>query len=852
MTFICRLLCFFCLTASLVFSSSLDDYEYLFPKPNAVMVPCQSQIMLRMNNVPPRHPANLNTCLRVSGSKSGPVKGLISVASDKKTIIFKPDEPFFPGETVQVNINLQNKKGTALCRAVDYTFETTSTFDGRLYDTMDTAHNVTEPGSLKKPAAFSRIMPNGVSVPGDFPHIRVLTNTNPADGYIFICNRDGNPKYNMILENDGSPIWYHKYPDNRRDFKVQHNGNLSMLVRQDYSFGTGYIELDKAYNVVDTYHTTNGYSSDEHGIQILENGHYLLMGRRVDEVDMSRYVSGGQKNARVRETCIQEFTSGHELIFEWRAWDHFDIRDTYVPGENELTANFIRFPHMNAVDIDTDGHILLSSRHHSEVTKINRQTGEIIWRLSGPKNQFTFINDPLNGFENQHDIRNVGPNRYTVFDNGNEHEPPQTRAVEYEIDTDAMTATVVWQYDNSGDHYSHYMGNAQRLPNGNTFINWAASRSDRLSQLVSEVTPGGEPVYRLEFERKSDCYRAFRFPWDGKAAKPNLFIEPQFDNVTLGFNLFGEKNVAYYNIYGGTSPNPTTVLDTSHTTLARLRDLENNRRYYFRVTAVRHDGTESEFSDQQEIRVNILSPGENMTINGNFSNGTSDWLWQLNDPAEAEFKVNSGIAVIVIENGGGNIFDVHIRQNGLPLIAGSRYLFEFDAWADASRIIEAKVGQDQSPWINYSKIGFTQLSNRRKTFSYEFNMEDASDNNARIVFNCGTDNNNVFIDNVSLKLLTDSGVGTEQKTPAAFQLYTNYPNPFNAVTTISYDLPVAQRVRVDVYNMLGRRVETLIDGKMAAGHQKLRFDAAGLSSGVYIYQLKTPAYRQTKKMVLMR
>ena len=82
---------------------------------------------------------------------------------------------------------------------------------------------------------------------------------------------------------------------------------------------------------------------------------------------------------------------------------------------------------MNAIDVDTDGHILLSSRNTSEVTKINRDTGEIIWRLGGTHNQFTYVNDPLTGPRNQHAIRAVGTNRYTLFDNGNVHSP-QVRA----------------------------------------------------------------------------------------------------------------------------------------------------------------------------------------------------------------------------------------------------------------------------------------------------------------------------------------------------------------------------------------------------------------------------------------
>ena len=84
----------------------------------------------------------------------------------------------------------------------------------------------------------------------------------------------------------------------------------------------------------------------------------------------------------------------------------------------------------------------------SEVTKINRQTGDIIWRLSGAHNEFTFINDLLDGFRNQHDIRSLGDSLYSVFDNGNNHDPSRSHGVIYKLDTNAKTSTLVWEYRN--------------------------------------------------------------------------------------------------------------------------------------------------------------------------------------------------------------------------------------------------------------------------------------------------------------------------------------------------------------------------------------------------------------------
>ena len=118
---------------------------------------------------------------------------------------------------------------------------------------------------------------------------------------------------------------------------------------------------------------------------------------------------------------------------------------------------------MNSIDVDTDGNILLSSRNTSECTKIDRNTGDIIWRLGGLGSSFTFPNDPLNGPRNQHAFRMVTTNDYTLFDDGNLHNPSVSRGVEYIVDTNDMTATMVWQYPPDAEHF-HF-----------TPITWATS-----------------------------------------------------------------------------------------------------------------------------------------------------------------------------------------------------------------------------------------------------------------------------------------------------------------------------------------------------------------------------------------
>jgi hypothetical protein len=559
-------------------------------------------------------------------------------------------------------------------------------------------------------------------------------------------------------------------------------------------------------------------------------------------------VAGGQKNATVRETCIQEYTAADELIFEWRAWDHFDIRDVEI--EN-LQSNFIRFPHMNAIFIDTDGHILLSSRHLSEVTKIHRQTGAIIWRLSGANNDFAFINDQLNGFRSQHAIRALANNRYTVYDNGNLHDPPTSRAVEYELDTENMTATLVWEYRNEWPQYhSHYMGNTQRLPNGNTLINWAIGELPKLT----EVRPNGEKAYEFWFSKGTHCYRTFKYPWNGKSRKPYLVVESGPVDVTLIFNQFADPDVDYYKIYAGTSPSPQALLDTSKQTLKRFTDFINGQRYYFRVSSVNKDGSESNFSNEESAEVNLIRPGENMAVNGDFSLGYDGWTWEVSGTAAAEWVLENGEAHFNITSPGSEFYNVQLRQNGIPLIQGKEYVFEFDARADAPKVVEIKVGQDSDPWTNYSRIGLLAIDSRMQHHAYTFTMESPSDFNCRIVLNLGKSTTNVYVDNISLKEVVASPVEPQKNAqiPQSFALEPNYPNPFNPATTITYRLPVPGHVELKIFNIAGAEVAQLISKEQNAGKYNVTWDATGYASGVYFCSIQAGEFNAIRKMILLK
>jgi hypothetical protein len=586
-------------------------------------------------------------------------------------------------------------------------------------------------------------MPNGVSVPSDFPFISITTSSTNADpNPIFLNGGSGAYIYDVIFDNSGSPIWYMREPDDRRDFKVQANGMLTMLARDN---GNYFNQFNTNYQFMKSYWASNGYAVDQHELQILADGTYLLIGAQSQTIDMSRLFPGGNPAASIEEHVIQEFTPQGDLIFQWRAWDQIDVRDqaSFI----DLSSSSFDFPHMNSLDVDTDGHILLSSRSTSECTKINKDTGRFIWRLGGAHSDFTFVNDPLLGTRNQHCFRRAGTNTYMIYDNGDQHNPSQSRGVQYTLDLTNKTATIVWQYPptTTPSIYGWYMGNVQLLTNGSRLINWAVYNLPKLT----EIAPNGTKVFEMNWVNQYETYRVWRCPWRGVALQPYLILEPYPDNLTLIMNQFGDTNVAYYRIYGGTSPQPTNLLAESGTTLKQLSNLQNGL-WYFRVTAVNKSGVEGPYSNEASTTVNIIPPGKNMVSNGDFSQGTNSWSFNVSSTASASWAIESGASHFYITNGGTTVASVQLLQSGFALVQNRKYVFEFDAWASQPRYIDVKLAQSASPFTDYSKITTPFLTPTRAHFRYVFTMTSPSDFSANMLFNLGSAPVAVYLDNISL------------------------------------------------------------------------------------------------------
>jgi len=88
--------------------------------------------------------------------------------------------------------------------------------------------------------------------------------------------------------------------------------------------------------------------------------------------------------------------------------------------------------------------------------------------------------------------------------------------------------------------------------------------------------------------------------------------------------------------------------------------------------------------------------------------------------------------------------------------------------------------------------------------------------------------------------------------PDQFELHQNFPNPFNPTTKISWQLPVSGRLTIKLFDVLGREIETIVNGYYEAGKHSVEFDGSKLTSGIYIYELRTGSYRANKKMTIIK
>jgi hypothetical protein len=249
--------------------------------------------------------------------------------------------------------------------------------------------------------------------------------------------------------------------------------------------------------------------TDLHDLQLLPNGNYMV-GAQVYEsgVDLSAY--GGPPDATVMEIEIEEVDPQGNLVWSWDSADHIGLDETgrwwpHVISSPRVTGAY-DVVHWNSVDV-TNNALILSFRQLDAVYKIDRTSGDVLWKLGGTHTpqSLDVIGDPLGRYPlgGQHDARVIPGQALTIHDNFTDlrHRP---RVVRYGIDAEAGTATLQATVSDPAVRHSGCCGSAREFGNGSWLTSWGNNKR------IGAYTAGGRPIFTLAADASS--YRAVPVP----------------------------------------------------------------------------------------------------------------------------------------------------------------------------------------------------------------------------------------------------------------------------------------------------------------------------------------------------
>jgi Arylsulfotransferase (ASST) len=389
------------------------------------------------------------------------------------------------------------------------------------------------------------------------PAVEVTTQAHDtAPGYIFVAPEKGVTRQggSMIVDDRGEVVWFRPLQGRygrAHDLKVQSYRGKSVLTWMD---GVNeYVIFDHSYREIARLSAGNGYYGDHHEFLISPQDTALILIYSPVPWDLSSI--GGLKNDRVWQGIVQEIDiETGKVLFEWHSLAHVGLDESYATVSQDGRRGLDYF-HANSIEVDHDNNLLLSARQTFTVYKIDRNTGEIIWRLGGKKSDFEMGEGTRFAF--QHDARRQRDGTISIFDNGNTiflYTVPkaveESRAIVLELDEEQMSATLVREYTHPDKQYADAAGNMQLLPNSNVFIGWGRAL------VFSEFSKDGELLFDARLPPPNRSYRYFRFPWSGHPTdRPAAVAErTSEEEVRVYASWNGATEISSWEVLAGPRP----------------------------------------------------------------------------------------------------------------------------------------------------------------------------------------------------------------------------------------------------------------------------------------------------------
>ena len=519
-----------------------------FPGPGWTTASPQTSIVFR------GAPAARLRPLRVVGSRTGVHPGSLVNSRVGVGAVFTPARPFAAGEHVRVT-TAEGVRGAA---STTYGFAVAIPVREPLHS-AEPSHATVRPQLTARAARTS--VRDCVPHVWHFrtgPHLHPVADcvsrraVGTARGLIFttpspVTHKQHGP---TIFDDQGNIVWYHPMPyksvHNLSVVTYRHQRLLAVHVQhrrgKPGDHHAAMVLFNHRYQPVARVRARNGYQMDGHEFQV--RGNAAWFGANHSIIDP---VSGDP----VLEYVVQEedIRTG-ELLFEWHSLPHIKTSYSYVPPRAKKAWDYF---HGNAIDPLPDGSFLLSGRNTSAVYHISA-SGRVLWTMGGKHDTFGIVAQHPNWqFCFQHDVRQVGADLLTVFDNGGKgpgcpRHKARMEEFAYDPSTGVVNRTSKYSSYAASSHrqgyYAWAVGSARFLQNGDLMVSWGTT--GRITEFTS--------THRVDFDLTlaQKTYRGVRWRWFGNpTGRPAVAASRVRTHANVYASWNGSTRVAWWRVLAG-------------------------------------------------------------------------------------------------------------------------------------------------------------------------------------------------------------------------------------------------------------------------------------------------------------
>ncbi|MFC7341528.1 arylsulfotransferase family protein [Saccharopolyspora griseoalba] len=365
-------------------------------------------------------------------------------------------------------------------------------------------------------------------------------------GYVFVAPHGTDAQSGpMIVDDTGQPVWFQPVGDGDQrftmDFKAQtYRGEPVLTWWQGAphpGYGSGeYVILDRSYRQIATVRAGNGLQADLHEMQITPRGTALIIAYRTVQLDRP-----------VVEGVVQEIDiATGDVLLDWRSLDHVAPEESTVPAPEDPAAPH-DYIHLNSITEDAAGDLLISARHTDALYQVDRDTGDVLWRMGGTRSDFAV--DPEARFARQHDARWLPGGQLSLFDNAASEPGPASRGVVLDVDQQARTVGLAQHFDQPSGATSVSQGSHQVLPGGNHFVGWGSVPE------FTEFGPDGSVRLHGSLGDGMESYRAYKLDWTGAPADaPAAVMRDETGVRAIYASWNGATEVRSWRVLAGSNP----------------------------------------------------------------------------------------------------------------------------------------------------------------------------------------------------------------------------------------------------------------------------------------------------------